>query len=133
MLTAAEVHGTVPQLQGERCEALICEQYCFHDRLESSANVVFLRVGATWHRLAVDHPAIFWRPQSETPQPWSVPEKGWSYPHVNVGELAALQGRVIEEVTMQSTDVETTVEIALQGDRIFRLVGTRSSSRYEVV
>jgi hypothetical protein len=77
MRDRTEAHGSMPIVAGKRCDGFICEEFVAGGVVQSPANVTYLNLEGTWFRLAIDHPAIFWRSQAEPPRPWAVPEKSW--------------------------------------------------------
>jgi hypothetical protein len=120
-------YGPEPQVAGKQCDGLICEQFIADGVLVSTANVVYLKVEGSWHRLAIDHPTIHWRPQLAVPQPWSVAEKGWEYPHVDVAATSQLIGLTLLAIERTSDRSSTRVAIIFEGRRRIEIWGTNES------
>ena len=57
-----------------------------------TANVTYLSFDDIWHRLCFDPGIVHWRASPAEPEPWTVGEEAWSYPHVDVGLVARLIG-----------------------------------------
>ncbi len=75
-----DIVGVPPHILGRRCQALLCQQYWYQGKLTEAALSVFLKFENQWHRLFLDFNAVFWRPQEEEPESWSISEKGFDYP-----------------------------------------------------
>jgi hypothetical protein len=111
------VDGTPPALAGHVCEAFVCQQFLVDGRLEDGANVIFLKFGGVWSRLYFDG-MIFWRLCEKPPHPFEVPEKGWRYPHVDVGANADVIGRKLIRYEMSDEPMRVSFEFE-GGKRIF--------------
>ena len=123
-----KVHGQQPDVVGRYCRRVICEQFVADGITEATANVTYLNVNGNWHRLVVDHPAIFWRTQLEEPRPWAVPEKNWVYPHVDIRESGDLHS-----IDVDSNQSSTRVSIVFASGRRVVIEGTHTRSDYFVV
>ena len=132
MSQSVETHGSPPLADGRRCDALICEQFISDGVVLSTASVTFVALEGLWYRLAVDYPAVFWRTLVERPQPWAVVEKGWEYPHVDVGAIARVVGLHLREIETSSDNVRTQVALLFEGGRCVVIEGSRQSSHYAV-
>jgi hypothetical protein len=86
------VNGEPPRLAGQRCDAILCQQYWHGGRLVEPANVVFLCFEGRWHRLYFDYGIVFWRIAEGEPQPFQAPEIDSAYPIVDVAEERGLRG-----------------------------------------
>ena len=132
MTLDVEVIGNEPPLVGSVCQALLCEGFEFKGKFESPSNVVYVRVTNNWHRLVIDAGVVFWRAQNEEPKPWAVPEKGYAYPHRNLGEEFHLVGELISSVHVsRHIDVVEVTLHFLNGKR-FTLVNSNDISTFTV-
>ncbi len=104
-----QMTGQPPELAGEVCEGLLCEGFSADGDLLASANVVYLRFRGIWHRLRIDGGVIFWKEQDHEPAPWGVRDKGWEYPHVDVGISAGIIGQRLDHYEMITK--ESTIQV----------------------
>ena len=87
-----EINGEPPQLNGLRCDALLCRE-CWHGgHLVEPANVAFLCFDGRWHRLYFDLGVVFWRDAEGGPEPFEAPEVDSIYPVVDVAKARGLLG-----------------------------------------
>ncbi|MEZ6037512.1 MAG: hypothetical protein R3F29_08530 [Planctomycetota bacterium] len=93
-----EVHGKWPELRGQHCDACIAEEYWFEGTLEVPANVVWLRAGATWHRLVIDCGIVFWSTRVAGPEAYEMPELRAEVRLRDLGRELAMAGETIEEI-----------------------------------
>jgi hypothetical protein len=126
------IHGTEPVLVGKKLDALLCEAFVCRGAPHASANVVFLSVEGTWWRLALDAGTIHWRTQEAMPEPWSVPESGWIYPHTNVGNDAGLLGHRVEYVRSSTEGATARVEFGFSHGKRFIVSNMSDSTSYFV-
>jgi hypothetical protein len=124
--------GEQPALEGTRLEELICEGFEHRGESVSSANVVFLRARSRWWRLSIDAGTIHWRQEDATPQPWSVEEEGWNYPHTDVGRDEGLIGFIISALRTEGHGFNVQVEIEFTNGKTFLLVGTVDTTTYRI-
>jgi hypothetical protein len=126
----ADITGEPPELSGRICTALICEQFWHHGEQISVANVIYIRADQTWHRLALDAGVIHWRRQPETPEPWEVPEEGWSYPHHDLAQQEDLTGLRFSGYAMQASAIGCSVEFSFENGRRLAFEETQDEVRY---
>jgi hypothetical protein len=96
MTDELQISGEPPTLENVRCDALVCEQYWYQGDLHEPANVIYLQVGDTWHRLAFDSSILFWGTQDEPPVPYVMPEIEAEARLDDLGARLDLAGRVLE-------------------------------------
>ena len=128
-----QIIGQPPKLAGAVCEGLLCEGFSADGDLLASANVVYLRFRGVWHRLCIDGGVIFWKEQDHEPASWSVRDKGWEYPHVDVGTSAGIVGQRLAHYEM--TTNESTVQVNFlfdQGSKVI-IENTNDRSDYRIV
>src|ERR1051326_2310044 len=87
-----EIMGHPPELTSLLCQGFICEGFAYQDKPVANANVVHLLFADTWDKIVMRCGVVIWRQSSKAPEPWSIEEKGWRYPNVNVGEMAGVIG-----------------------------------------
>ena len=122
------IHGTEPVFVGKKLDALLCEAFVRRGVLHASANVVFLSVEGPWWRLVLDAGTIHWRTLKAKPDPWSVPESGWTYPHTNVGKDAGLLGLRFEYVRLSTEGGTARVECGFSRGKRFVLSNMNDST-----
>jgi hypothetical protein len=127
------IYGAEPHVAGRRCSALVCEHFVAEGSLVCTANVTFINVEGEWYRLAIDHPTIHWRQESSAPHAWSVPQKGWEYPHVNVATAAQLTDAKLEGIDSNSDQLGTCVAFIFEGQRRVEIRGTIEGTSYAVI
>lgn len=103
-LDPRNVNGTPPELAGKRLDAVICSQFRYFGELVAPYNVIHLQVDGAWHRLHFDTPVIFWRVDDGGPEPWEIPEAGFAYPLVDLGQAEALVGQTIQAYRMEAVE-----------------------------
>lgn len=131
-MSAPSVYGHQPDLAGATLEGLICEAFVHHGDIQSEANVVFIRVRGEWWRLSIDHGTVHWKEQLVDPEPWAVPNEGWSYPHANVGGSEGLVGQVILGIHTSGEWPEARVELHLGNGLCFAFFGAGDATMYSV-
>ena len=95
------VNGEPPRRDGQRCDAILGQQYWPGGRLVEPANVVFLGFEGRWHRLDFDYGIVFWRAAEGGPRPFQAPETDSDYPIVDVAEERGLRGVRLLEYRME--------------------------------
>jgi hypothetical protein len=93
-----EVHGEWPHRRGQTCDACIAEEYWHEGTLDVPANVVWLRTGVTWHRLAIDCGVVFWRTADAGPKAYEMPELCGEVRLRDIGRELGLTGETIDEI-----------------------------------
>jgi hypothetical protein len=87
-----EINGEPPQLEGLRCDAILCQEYWHGGVLVEPVNVTFLCFEGRWHRLYFDFGIVFWRDAEGGPEPFEAPEIDSDYPVVDVAAERGLRG-----------------------------------------
>jgi hypothetical protein len=88
----ATVSGDPPQLAGQRCDAILCQQFWHGGRLVDPAHVTFLCFEGRWHRLYFDGGVVYWRTAEGEPEPFEAPELDSAYPVTDVAQEKNLRG-----------------------------------------
>ena len=109
-----QVMGEWTQLAGSRCDSLLVEQYWHEGRLCEPANVVWLHVGATWHRLTIDCGVVFWRKSDAGPAPHEMPELDAEVRLKDIGHETGLIGGLIDGVVGSAIPGGAEVSIVLR-------------------
>lgn len=112
-----EVNGQPPTLDHVRCDALVCEQYWYQGRLECSANVIYLQVGPTWHRLTFGCGIVFWRTQYDPPASYVMPELEAETKLDDIGSRLGLAGRVLDSYEASAIPGGSQVQLQFEGGR----------------
>src|SRR4029077_6268974 len=84
------INGEPPQLDGQRCDAILCQEYWHGGRLVEPANVAFLCFEGRWYRLYFDFGIVCWRDTEGGPEPYEAPEIDSDYPVVDVAKQRGL-------------------------------------------
>jgi len=124
-----EIHGTPPQLATLACDELLCEQYWYQGALTAPANVIHFRFASQWSRLTFDHGIIFWRPRSERPEPYTIPDLECETKLDNLGVRLGLAGRILRSYEARAVPDGSEVEFVFEGGikLVFRNVGDRTT------
>jgi hypothetical protein len=97
-----ETDGVVPKLNGEVCEALICQQYWHAGKLVQAVDALFIRVRERWHRLYFDEGIVFWRMDESGPVTRAVQDGDpFVYPLLDLGHRYGLNDCLISECVME--------------------------------
>jgi hypothetical protein len=87
--------GVVPDLTGQRCERLICQEFWYAGELSAPVNVLFLRANGAWHRFFFDAGVLFWRSVDAPDQHDTTEMDEFHYPHADIGGRHGISGRRI--------------------------------------
>lgn len=126
------VYGNQPALVGQALEALVAQSFVFGGQTVSTANVVFLKLSGSWYRLALDAGTVHWKVEPEEPQPWSVPEERWLYPHRAVGKEFGLVGVPIKSVTLTEEGSAIHFVVSFENGKHFVLSNVNDSTSFHV-
>ncbi len=123
-----EVEGEWPALGGASCDRLIVEEYCHAGELCDAANVVWLRVGASWYRLTIDCGIVIWRRSDEGPAGYLMPELEAEARLRDLGNELGLDGKALDDVVGAATPEAVEVCFSFRGgpQLTFRQVADRT-------
>jgi hypothetical protein len=117
----------LPNVAGERCEALLLQAHYYRGQLVNEANALFLRLAGSdrWHRIFIEAEVVFWHTVDGLDSP------DGDRHHYTVTDLGAAHGLVGKPLTALTTaDLPSGGELRLHfaGDvRVsFRHVDGRS-------
>lgn len=127
-----EIIGHPPDLAGLLCEAFICQSFVCKGEVVSNANVTYLRFAGEWHRLIIDCGVIFWRRQTETPQPWSIESEGFDYPHIDVGKVAGVIGQGLKDYRMTAHSGRTLIAFTFENGRSIFIENENDQSTFRI-
>lgn len=97
-----ETDGIAPKLNGEICEALLCQEYWYAGKRVEAVDALFLRVRGRWHRLYFDAGIVFWRSDESGPVARAGQEgDAFAYPLQDLGQQYALNDCLISECVME--------------------------------
>ena len=131
--SAPEFIGETPLLEGARCDELLVEQFVIRGEVISDANVLFAKFDGIWYRLWLDGGVVFWRSAIAAPEPWSVPEEQWEYPHVNVGRSNGLIGQTLVGLQIAKSEAGCRVQFTFAGGNSVVLEEANDVSRCVVI
>lgn len=124
--------GHPPELAGLLCDAFICEGFANQDKLIANANVVHMRFAGTWHKLVIDCGVIIWRQPPEPPKPWAVEERGWQYPHADIGGMAGVIGHRLAHYRMETTPSGAKVTFSFGNGRTIVIDNEDDQSTFRI-
>lgn len=127
------VIGGLPDIEGRRCEAFICQRFVFHDEPVEDAGRIYVRFERNWRDLTIDCGVVLWREATGAPEPWAVEDEGWKYPHVNVGERAGVIGSRLEELRTESTPTGATITFSFENGRKIVIHNQDDRSTFRIV
>jgi hypothetical protein len=97
-----EIDGDPPALAGQRCDALLVQQYWHKGELYEPANVIYMQFAGNWHRLFFDRGIIFWRTCESRPERNADIQDEFSYPLIDLGTQLGLTGVMLERCEAES-------------------------------
>ncbi len=124
------VDGSPPDLRGQVCEELLCQQYWYDGALADEADVVLLQVRGGWFQLCLDGGAVHWGSQPGEP----VPRKSdtgtlFAYPLVDLGSRLGVRGHVISDWRVEDTEGGETVFLEFECGSTVQFVNQGDSTR----
>ncbi len=127
---STEINGTQPDLVGCTCTDLVLEELWHQGELDVPANVIWLHIDSSWHRLYFDCGIVFWRAHcGEGPKAYDMPGLESQARLKDLGTELGVVGRIIGDVSTRS--IEHGAEVALMWDSgeylVFRDVDDRTS------
>jgi hypothetical protein len=128
-----EIIGSPPAVEGQKCEALICEGFECEGKPTQTANVTYLKFDGVWHRLCFDLGTVHWRTWLTDPEPWAVGDKGWNYPHVDVAFSAELVGVRLKSYITLATGHGASVVFEFENGRKVLINDVEDCTNYEVI
>jgi hypothetical protein len=131
-LASIDTYGDPQSCLGQQVQSVVVEAFVCKGQLVSSANVLFLKLSGSWYRAAIDAGTFHWRLQAKTPEPWFVPEEGWSYPHTDLGQQYSLAGSALSRVNVSGQGNSVRVEFSFSSGRRVVLFNGNDSSSYHV-
>lgn len=127
-----EINGIPPALAGQTCDGLIRQSYVYRGKLSAPAHTIYLLFAGTWHRLYFDCGIVFWRIQETRPEAWSVKEKGWDYPHSDLGIEAGVTGVRLDGYDMEPTRYGSKVCFRFANGRRIIIEDASDQTSYEI-
>ncbi|QJE02193.1 hypothetical protein HH212_26950 (plasmid) [Massilia forsythiae] len=128
-----EFIGAPPAIEGQTCEGLICEGFEFEGEPIQTANVTYLKFAGIWHRLCFDLGTVHWRTWPTDPEPWSIGEEGWNYPHIDVALSAELVGVRLKSYRTLATERGACVIFEFENGRKVLINDVEDCTSYEVI
>jgi hypothetical protein len=110
-----EVNGTPSNLVGKRCEALVCQEYWYNNKLVEPANAICLCADGRWYRLYFDCGIIFWRAEGGPLESLEALELKGSYRVVDLATPRGLRSRRIIGCQMKPIDYGSQVVLSFEG------------------
>lgn len=132
-MTQFEVNGVPPTLSGRVCEGFVCEGYTSEGEPVATANVTYVNFEGSWYRLYFEHRIIFWRPYSESPKSWEVPEEGWAYPHIDLAAQFGLVGARLIDYEMSDAPNGCKVRFRFESGAVVDIIEENDIASYAVI
>jgi hypothetical protein len=110
-----DANGTPANLVGKRCEALLCQEYWYDDKLVEAANAVCLCADGCWYRLYFDCGIIFWRAEGGPLESLEAVEIKGSYQVIDLATSRGFRGRRIIGCEMKPIDYGSQVVLSFEG------------------
>lgn len=118
-----DLNGSPPDLEGEVCEALLCQEFWYRDELDDPCNVVYIKTLDVWHRLYFDYGIVFWRGADGPPESFRAPEIEGAYRVVDYGTEAGIVGARIESMSIVREESGSAVQLHFEQGPIIRFFG----------
>lgn len=119
-LDSADLNGQPPELEGEVCQALVCQQHWYKGELNDPCNGVYIKTADRWDRVYFDHGIVFWRKAENRPQPFDAPEIDASYRMVDMGDELGVIGTRIDSVSIVRENRGSAVKLCFDGGKSVR-------------
>jgi hypothetical protein len=113
-------------LEGQACEALLCQQYWFEGELDDPCNVVFIKTAGIWSRLYFDHGIVFWRTAKRPPAPFS--DSASAFRIIDYGKDLEVIGVRIEKVRIARANSESAVSLFFANGAFIEFFGADNDS-----
>ena len=110
-----DLNGSPPELEGEACQALICQEHWYKEELNDPCNGVYIKTAGKWDRLYFDHGIVFWRAAEKRPQPFDAPEIDASYRMVDIGNELGVIGARIDSASIVRENQGSAVKLSFEG------------------
>jgi hypothetical protein len=93
-------HDEIPEIAGQRCEALIGQQYWYRGELTGDPDVLFLKLtDDSWHKVFIDAGVLFWKLVDGPDPPAEDVDYGFKWTLTDVGGSRGLVGKVLRSIT----------------------------------
>ena len=110
--TGPQIVGSIPDLSGRACEALLVQHYWYRGVPQPGAGPVFLKPqGLPWQRIVIDHPIVFWRQVNAPDEHGTAPADEVHYPQTDFGVKHGFVGRWIERAAAEQEGETVQVRI----------------------
>jgi hypothetical protein len=129
-----EIDGEVPELEGQACEGLWCQQFWHRGEVADEADVVLIKLAGRWHELYFDGGVVHWREREGEPAgDEGSPPRVFSYPLVDLAKRYGLKGCRIASCGLHETPAGETLTLVFEaGGRLsFANQGDGTGIRYE--
>lgn len=98
------VKGRPPDIAGQKCQELICQQSWYNGKLVDEANAIYLKFQGQWHMLFFDCSIISWGKDEEGPMAVETTDEGLSCPLVDLGRRFKLKGEFLKSYASSVID-----------------------------
>jgi hypothetical protein len=111
-----EIVGTIPDLIGSACEALVVQEYWYRGELHDEAIVLFLKpADRPWQRVFFDSGILFWK-EVDSPDAYETTTADeYHYPQIDLTARHDLAGKEIQRVLHHDEQDSTRLEIEFRG------------------
>ncbi len=126
-----EINGVWPVLESGMLEELLCSEMWYQGKVEESANVIYIKVNGSWHRLYFDYGIIFWRKDKEGPKEYAMPEYESHFNVVDVGRKYNLVNNLIESVVGHVLPKGSEIIFRLANEKTITFSNIEDNTTYE--
>jgi hypothetical protein len=100
-----DIHGTIPNILGSTCEALIKQEYWYQGKKTADVHVLFLKIkNGKWQRFFFDCGTLCWKEVDAVdvfePKVWEPSPDDYRFPQTEIGYQNGLIDQVIEHVNL---------------------------------
>lgn len=120
-------------IEGRICQGFVCKGYTYEGKVESTANVTYLKFDDQWYRLYFEPWLVFWRKSEEAPVAWAVDEKSWEYPVEDVGAIAGVIGTSLLKYEISATADGCKVIFTFESGKRIAIEDKKEVANYTVI
>ena len=130
LINSENITDKIPEVEGCRCEEVLCQEYWIHGELVEPANLIFIKFDDQWYRIYFDHGFIFWKTHEEKPFEWNAEELSAEYRLNNISEKLNIRGKTLVFIEINSIEEGNVINLSFQNGVTLSLVGEYSDYCY---
>jgi len=109
------INGDVPQIEGKRCEAFLCQDYRHEGIIEDRAYITHMCFEGAWYRLYFEPFLIFWRRSEGAPEKSN--EAGFEFGLEDIGSKCHIKGACLVLLTQELSAGGVEVRFSFENER----------------